>query len=94
MPALDLCFSCFCTITLLSLLSSELLVTHSRFLLDNPWEKCSVLDDLDLLFLGACFGARMLCLERNSRVELAFDVDMVKVGQELRIQREESSNQE
>ena len=94
MPALDLHFSCFCTIALLSSLSSELLVTRSRFLLDDPREEHSVLDDLDLLFLGACFGACVLHLERNSRVEPAFDVDMVKVGQELRIQREESSDQE
>ena len=94
MPALDLHFSCFCTIALLSSLSSELLVTRSRFLLDDPQEERSVLDDLDLLFLGACFGACVLRLERNSRVEPAFDVDMVKVGQELRIQREESSDQE
>ena len=94
MPALDLHFSCFCTIALLSSLSSELLVTRSRFLLDDPWEERSVLDNLDLLFLGACFGACVLHLERNSRVEPAFDVDMVKVGQELRIQREESSDQE
>ena len=60
---------------------------RSRFLLDNPREE-------RLLFLGACFGACVLRLERNSRVEPAFDVDMVKVGQELGIQREESSDQE
>ena len=94
MPALDLRFSCFCMIALLSSLSSELLVMRSHFLLDNPREERSVLDDLDLLFLGACFGACALRLERNSQVWPAFDGDMVKVGQELRNQREDSSDQE
>ena len=81
-------------IALLSSLSSELLIVCSHFLLNDPQKECSVLDDLDLLFLCACFGACVLQLECNSRVWPAFDVDMVKVGQEPRIQREESSDQE